>query len=456
MEEIDYDPFSYTDMSKYNNNQGSNNDDVGSVYIITLGNYQKWLVFYSIPNSLHWDKNLLYTNSPIIGKSILRVAILPLQDWISSYQSLLPYLYRYPISANVSFNYNTSLSTSTNNKTQSKIIDRNDKSSRYKSNSSRSSEKIPYVTVEISYESSGRGPLLMLALPHQYDIMIEPRLSSSSSSSSSSPSNNIHIINKYSPIWCIKGKMRAVVGDSWTLRYELLDVPWDYEDSYQTYYKYYSDVRKEDRSNRHNTNSYLSNNYNNNSNNDPEKGNNNRSNSKDKQIQVIIKSLHHDINIIIPSATSDTYNYGKEISRMARLAMIAYSLNELNYSILALNHMKQSLSLWLTNQNSDPFIYDDTYGGIITSNSLNDTQSNYGLGMYNDHHFHYGYFIYAAAIIMKLDNDITSRSIYSSNSNSNRTNDRFFDQHGFKDLIDGLVLDICNHDSNNEYFPLAR
>ena len=414
------------------------------------------MVYYSIPNSLHWDKNLLYTNSPIIGKSILRVAILPLQDWISSYQSLLSYLFRYPISANVSFNYNTSLSTSTNNKTQSKIIDRNDKSSRYKSNSSRSSEKIPYVMVEISYESSGRGPLLMLALPHQYDIMIEPRLSSSSSSSSSSPSNNIHIINKYSPIWCIKGKMRAVVGDSWTLRYEVLDVPWDYGDSYQSNYKYFSDVRKEDRSNRLNTNSYLSNNYNNNSNNDPEKGNNNRSNSKDKQIQEIIKSLHHDINIIIPSATSDTYNYGKEISRMARLAMIAYSLNELNYSILALNHMKQSLSLWLTNQNSDPFIYDDTYGGIITINSLNDTQSNYGLGMYNDHHFHYGYFIYAAAIIMKLDNDITSRSIYSSNSNSNRTDDRFFDQHGFKDLIDGLVLDICNHDSYNKYFPLAR
>lgn len=254
--------------------------------------------------------------------------------------------------------------------------------------------------------------------------------------------------------------MRAVVGDSWTLRYELLDVPWDYDDSYQSDYKYDSDVRKEDKSIRHNTNSYLSNNniYNNSKSN-PGKGNNNRSDSKDKKIQAIIKSLHHDINIIIPSATSDTYNYGKEISRMSRLAMIAYSLNELNYSILALNHMKQSLSLWLTNQNSDPFIYDDTYGGIITSNSLNDTQSNYGLGMYNDHHFHYGYFIYAAAIIMKLDNDITSRSSYSSsssNNNSDRSDDRFFDQHGFKDLIDGLVLDICNHDSNNKYFPLAR
>ena len=39
--------------------------------------------------------------------------------------------------------------------------------------------------------------------------------------------------------------MRAVVGDSWTLRYELLDVPWDYEDSYQSNYKYDNDVRKE-------------------------------------------------------------------------------------------------------------------------------------------------------------------------------------------------------------------
>jgi endo-1,3(4)-beta-glucanase len=54
---------------------------------------------------------------------------------------------------------------------------------------------------------------------------------------------------------------------------------------------------------------------------------------------------------------------------------------------------------------------------------------------YNDHHFHYGYLIYAAAILAKME-----PSYY----------------HEHKDAIDALQRDIGNYDSNDKHFPLAR
>ncbi len=47
--------------------------------------------------------------------------------------------------------------------------------------------------------------------------------------------------------------------------------------------------------------------------------------------------------------------------------------------------------------------YDRTYGGLVTSAGVSDSNDNYGNGYYNDHHFQYGYHVYAAAVIAKED-----------------------------------------------------
>ena len=36
-------------------------------------------------------------------------------------------------------------------------------------------------------------------------------------------------------------------------------------------------------------------------------------------------------------------------------------------------------------------------------NGINNPGLAFGMGYYNDHHFHYGYFVYAAAVIAKSD-----------------------------------------------------
>jgi len=51
--------------------------------------------------------------------------------------------------------------------------------------------------------------------------------------------------------------------------------------------------------------------------------------------------------------------------------------------------------------------------------------ADYGSGRYNDHHFHYGYFIYAAAVIAQLDEE-------------------YYNAH--KSGLDSFVLDVCNYD----------
>ena len=46
--------------------------------------------------------------------------------------------------------------------------------------------------------------------------------------------------------------------------------------------------------------------------------------------------------------------------------------------------------------NPDALLYDRSYGGVVTVDGMGDPQADYGSGWYSDHHFHYGYLVYAA------------------------------------------------------------
>ncbi|KAJ0390756.1 hypothetical protein P43SY_011828 [Pythium insidiosum] len=58
---------------------------------------------------------------------------------------------------------------------------------------------------------------------------------------------------------------------------------------------------------------------------------------------------------------------------------------------------------WLTGANADALLYDRTFGGVVTTDGLRDSGADYGNGRYNDHHFHYGYFVYALAAVRRFD-----------------------------------------------------
>ncbi len=100
---------------------------------------------------------------------------------------------------------------------------------------------------------------------------------------------------------------------------------------------------------------------------------------------------------------SDTYTSGKNLAAVARLALIADEIGETTIASNIRNRLKTLLQNWFNGQTSDKIIYDRTWGGVTSSNGIKDSGADYGLGYYNDVHFHFGYFVYASAVVAKGD-----------------------------------------------------
>ncbi len=101
--------------------------------------------------------------------------------------------------------------------------------------------------------------------------------------------------------------------------------------------------------------------------------------------------------------SSDTYFGGKQLAKLGRLALIADELGETSLAAIYRNNLIAAYQPWLDGTNPQSLVYDRTYGGIVASTAINNPAAGFGQGYYNDHHFHYGYFIYAAAAIARGD-----------------------------------------------------
>jgi endo-1,3(4)-beta-glucanase len=100
---------------------------------------------------------------------------------------------------------------------------------------------------------------------------------------------------------------------------------------------------------------------------------------------------------------SDTYGGGKNLGAMARLALIADELGETAIATSIRSRLKTLLEKWFSGQTPDKIIYEHTWGGITSSDGIKDSGADFGVGYYNDVHFHFGYFVYAAAVVAKGD-----------------------------------------------------
>lgn len=97
----------------------------------------------------------------------------------------------------------------------------------------------------------------------------------------------------------------------------------------------------------------------------------------------------------------DTYWEGKHLGRLATLSGIAEMAAAPDLQKRFLDEIKSRLENWFTaspGESSPLFYHDATWGALIGS------KASYGSDMpLNDHHFHYGYFIRAAAEVARLD-----------------------------------------------------
>lgn len=125
----------------------------------------------------------------------------------------------------------------------------------------------------------------------------------------------------------------------------------------------------------------------------------------------------------------DTYAAGKQLLRAALLAKLAHGTDDAALKKEALSKASEGLGAWCSARDGGgSFAYDARLGGVIGS------PTSFGSEHFNDHHFHYGYMIHAAAIVADLDGSWERR---------------------YGDCIDLLVRDIAAP-RNDPSFPYLR
>jgi endo-1,3(4)-beta-glucanase len=109
-----------------------------------------------------------------------------------------------------------------------------------------------------------------------------------------------------------------------------------------------------------------------------------------------------------PDFPTDTYYGGKALQRQAMLVMVADQLGRKDVADAIAARLDAQLTRWLepggcAARATQCFVYDPVGKGMIGLSAA------FGSDEYNDHHFHYGYFLYAAAVLAGHDRSVVPR-----------------------------------------------
>ena len=125
---------------------------------------------------------------------------------------------------------------------------------------------------------------------------------------------------------------------------------------------------------------------------------------------------------------------------MAKLARIGLIGQTIDYTEAAVANIKSAIKMklgsWLDGSESNTFQYDESWGGVVTSNGLENPKADYGNGLYTDHHLQYGFLLYTAAYALK--NDTTDFKTK------------------YLEKILTFARDIANPSADDTYFPVTR
>lgn len=99
------------------------------------------------------------------------------------------------------------------------------------------------------------------------------------------------------------------------------------------------------------------------------------------------------------------------------------------------DYLKTSFAYWFNTSATTLAAYETTWGGVVNKAGATNAWVDFGNGYYNDHHFHYGYFLAVAATIARYDGD-------------------WLNTH--RDYINWFARDIINASPDDPYFPITR
>lgn len=131
-----------------------------------------------------------------------------------------------------------------------------------------------------------------------------------------------------------------------------------------------------------------------------------------------------------PKPDRDSYWVGKSFGKLATVAQIADEMGEGKIRDELLQAIQNELEDWFDGQMPAMFYYDRTWRTLIGM-----PQSYESGGAMNDHHFHYGYFVMAAAVLARY------RPQWAKD---------------WAPFVDLLIKDAANWDREDQRFPFLR
>ncbi|KAG9519047.1 endo-1,3-beta-glucanase, partial [Aureobasidium melanogenum] len=140
------------------------------------------------------------------------------------------------------------------------------------------------------------------------------------------------------------------------------------------------------------------------------------------------------------SDLNSMYYSGKALAKFAAIVYAVHDIgNNATLSISGLQKLKTAFDTFVRNEQTLPLVYESSWGGAVSSGTYQtgDSDLDFGNTYYNDHHFHYGYFVYAAAVIGYLDPS-------------------WLNQGTNKAWVNMLVRDYSNSVTTDAYFPFSR
>ncbi|KAI9839424.1 MAG: hypothetical protein M1837_002073 [Sclerophora amabilis] len=164
--------------------------------------------------------------------------------------------------------------------------------------------------------------------------------------------------------------------------------------------------------------------------------------SQDMDAQSNLDSMYYSGKVGVFQMEAATFRSLTTLCKaLSKFATIIYTMNDLlddtNAVEEGLDRLKDAFSLFVDNKQQFPLVYETAWGGVVSSASYqtNDAGADFGNSYYNDHHFHFGYFVHAAAIIGYLDPSWLDAN---------------------KEWVNMLVRDVANPSGDDEFFPVFR
>ncbi|KAF4960357.1 hypothetical protein FGADI_1004 [Fusarium gaditjirri] len=230
-------------------------------------------------------------------------------------------------------------------------------------------------TIIFKWKTKGTGDLLMLTWPHHREVLQRPK--------SPKPSTLSYLT--------LKGWMYPTLGNTWRLTYKLTPITWNAPRDVDPSCK-----------------------------------------------ESVVNGLKYEVDQLDPSqapAPNEFYYWGGTLAAKSRLALIADHVGRQDLIDPVIKYLKASFEGWFSTTNKALPAYETTWGGVINKEGATNVWVDFGNGYFNDHHFHYGYFLHIAAVIAKYDSD-------------------WLNQH--REYVTFFARDIINPSVDDPFFPVTR